>query len=226
MATTNRQSARLFTPNLRGLITTRYLLHVPEPPSDAAAPDHWPLVLFLHGAGERGEDLNRVRSYGPPKRIDDGAYFPFICVSPQCWENERWSVATLAALLDSVVDEQRADRARMYVTGVSMGGFATWALAIAHPRRFAAIAPVCGGGDPSAVCAIAAVPVWTFHGAKDDVVPAQRTEEMVNALRACGGDVRFTTYPEAGHDSWTETYNNPDLYEWLLSHDRREEEQR
>jgi predicted peptidase len=102
-----------------------------------------------------------------------------------------------------------------------MGGSGVWSLAIEYPERFAAIAPICGRGDPGRVCRIKDIPTWVFHGAKDDVIPIQRSEEMVNSLKKCGGNVIFTVYPEAYHDSWTETYNNPDLYDWLLKHKKQ-----
>jgi predicted peptidase len=102
-----------------------------------------------------------------------------------------------------------------------MGGFGTWGFAAQYPDRFAAIAPICGGGDPASACKLKNTAVWAFHGAKDIVVPLSAQEDMVNALKVCGGNVRFTVYPEAGHDSWTETYANPELYTWLLAHQRR-----
>ena len=101
-----------------------------------------------------------------------------------------------------------------------MGGFGTWALAAAHPERFAAIAPICGGGDPKQAERLKDLPIWVFHGAKDPTVPLARSEEMVKALKEAGGEPKFTVYPDAGHDSWTETYDNPELYEWFLAHKR------
>ena len=99
-----------------------------------------------------------------------------------------------------------------------MGGFGSWALAIRNPDLFAAVAPVCGGGNAKTVAAIEGVPVWNFHGAKDTVVPPEQSQAMVDALEAAGGDVQYTLYPEANHDSWTVTYDNPELYAWFLSH--------
>jgi predicted peptidase len=196
----------------------RYLLYLPEgydPGGEA-----WPLLLFLHGAGERGDSLDLVKAHGPPRLVEEGHAFPFLLVSPQQPPGAWWDPAALAALLDDVEARHRVDPDRVYVTGLSMGGFGTWALAILQPDRFAAIAPVCGGGEAEGVCAIRDVPAWAFHGALDSVVPLARSAEMVDALYACGGNPRFTVYPEADHDSWTETYANPTLYEWLLSHRR------
>ena len=175
------------------------------------------MILFLHGAGERGDAIELVETHGIPRRLATGASLPFIVVSPHCPAGERWDATSLGALLDEVERKFSIDSDRVYVTGMSMGGTGAWGLALAQPRRFAAIAPVCGRGDPSSACTIAHLPAWVFHGACDDVVPLQRSEEMVEALRECGGAVRFTVYPEAGHDSWTQTYENPDLYTWLLS---------
>lgn len=193
-----------------------YLLYLPGGYGEQNK--EWPLLLFLHGAGERGDSLALVTTHGPPKLAAAGEDFPFIIVSPQAPKGQWWSTARLSTLLDAVEEAYRVDERRIYVTGLSMGGFGTWALAMEEPERFAAIAPIAGGGEPRAVCTIKDTPTWAFHGARDSVVPVERTREMVKALQACGGDVRYTEYPEAGHDSWTAAYDNPDLYEWLLSH--------
>jgi len=126
----------------------------------------------------------------------------------------------LAALLDEIEGSYAVDPNRIYVTGLSMGGIGTWHLATAYPQRFAAIAPICGYGNPSTVCAIRHLPVWAFHGADDEMVPLERGQATVDALRACGGNVMFTVYPGVGHDSWTQTYANPQLYTWLLQQRR------
>jgi predicted peptidase len=185
----------------------------------------WPLLLFLHGAGERGKDVNLVKKHGPPKLIDQGKEFPLIVVSPQCPTSSWWpeQIDALVALMDEVQSRYAVDGDRVYLTGLSMGGFGTWALACQQPERFAAIAPICGGGDRYRVSRIKNVPAWVFHGAKDPVVPLQASADMVEALKKAGGDVQLTVYPEAQHDSWTETYNNPKLYEWFLSHRRSEQ---
>ena len=213
-----RQQARTFRFPSDGS-ALRYLLYLP-PDMAGAQGGRWPLVLFLHGAGERGDNLAAVKRHGIPHEIEAGRTLPCVVVSPQCPADARWATDTLIALLDAVEHELPIDPDRRYVTGMSMGGYATWTLAVNQPDRFAAIAPVCGGGATDTVCAIRHVPVWAFHGALDDVVPLRRSKEMVEALRACGGDVQFTVYPDLGHDSWTPTYANPDLYRWLLAQDR------
>jgi predicted peptidase len=126
----------------------------------------------------------------------------------------------LDALLDHIVYRYRIDQERIYVTGLSMGGFGTWRLAAQYPDRFAAIAPICGGGDPRDAPRISQLHVWAFHGAKDTIVEPEKSREMVDALKKAGSDVKLTIYPEAGHDSWTKTYNNPELYTWFLEHRR------
>jgi predicted peptidase len=183
-------------------------------------PQRWPLILFLHGAGERGDNLQRVKRHGVAKVVEAQPDFPFLVVSPQCPPRAAWVPDVLLALLDSIEQHYDVNPERLYVTGLSMGGFGTWALAMAAPDRFAAIAPICGGGDPSRVGVLRHLPVWAFHGARDPIVPLQRSVEMVEVLRQCGGDVQLMVYPEAGHDAWTATYANPELYTWLLTHSR------
>jgi predicted peptidase len=195
---------------------TNYLIYLPDGYNQTSEP--WPLVLFLHGAGERRNDLEIVKRNGPPKLIDEGTEFPFILVSPQCPERTSWDNKLLIHLLDEIESKYNVDKSREYLTGLSMGGHATWSLAIQNPARFAAIIPVCGRGYSQDVYVLKDVPVWAFHGAKDDIVSIEDGKKMVDALEKARGTVKFTIYPEANHDSWTETYNNPEIYDWLLSH--------
>ena len=199
-------------------VSGQYLIYLPKGYSWSGDP--WPLLLFLHGSGERGDDLDRVKLHGPPKEIGRGRDLPFVVLAPQAAKDQKWDSLALGALLDEVSSRHNVDPERIYVTGLSMGGYGAWELAVQFPNRFAAIAPVCGGGRPGDVCAIQHVPVWNFHGAKDDTVPLQHSQTMVDALRRCGGKVRFTVYPDAGHDSWTETYANSELYDWFLKQRR------
>jgi predicted peptidase len=201
-------------------VTLDYLIYVPK---DYESKPSWPLLLFLHGAGERGSDLAKVKTHGPPKLIDAGKDFPMIVVSPQCPKDRWWTTEqfTLAALLDEVESRYHVDRDRVYLTGLSMGGFGTWSLAAYMPDHFAAIIPICGGGETMATRRLTKMPTWVFHGAKDGVVPLKRSEDMVAALKQAGGDVKLTVYPDAGHDSWTATYDNPEVFEWLLSQTRK-----
>ncbi|MBA2117503.1 carboxylesterase family protein [Bremerella alba] len=179
----------------------------------------WPLVLFLHGAGERGDDLSLVRKHGPPKLIEKGKEFPFIVVSPQCPKDTWWVTEDVVALVKHIMQIHNVDKNRVYVTGLSMGGRGTWQVAGAMPNEVAAIAPICGPSDVSVVDKIAHLPIWVFHGAKDTAVKISNSEEMVKLLKEKGNAAKFTIYPEAHHDSWTETYDNEQLYDWLLSHE-------
>jgi len=197
--------------------TFNYLLYLPK---DHDKQDKWPLLIFLHGAGERGDDLAKVKVHGPPKLIEQGKDYPFVVISPQCPKDRWWQPTELLALVDAAAAKYKIDPDRIYLTGLSMGGFGTWGLAALAPERFAAIMPICGGGETLSAARLAKLPVWAFHGAQDKVVPLKRSEDMVEALKKVGGDVKLTVYPEAGHDSWTETYNNPEVYTWLLSHQR------
>jgi predicted peptidase len=212
------QSEKHLDANLR--VEIDYLLYLPE---NYQSKQKWPLMLFLHGAGERGNDLEKVKRHGPPKLVDQGKEFPCIVVSPQCKEGVWWEPTELTVLLDELEKQYSIDPDRIYVTGLSMGGFGTWRLAAYTPDRFAAIAPICGGGEPYWARTIHEIPTWVFHGAKDSVVSVERSEEMVQAIREAGGEPKVTIYPDAGHDSWTETYNNPQFYEWLFRQARRSE---
>ena len=184
-----------------------------------AEPDRlWPLLVFLHGAGERGDSLETVGIHGPLKERRNGRDLPFVIVAPQVPSGQRWTVGRVAAALDAALASHRIDTTRVYLTGLSMGGFGTWEAIERMPNRWAAAVPICGGGNYIGLGQARGVPVWAFHGALDPVVPLAASEVMVEALRQAGGDVRLTVYPEAGHDSWTETYANPEVYDWLLSH--------
>jgi len=211
-----KQTAHNFEKEIKLTLSANYLLYLPKEYDQSN--DEFPLVLFLHGAGERGTDIEKVKVHGLPRLINERKDFPFIVVSPQCPDNMFWNTDLLAALLDEIEANYKVDKNRMYVTGLSMGGHGTWSLAIAQPNRFAAIAPICGWSNPTMACTIKNIPTWVFHGAKDMVVPLSASEQMVEKLKSCNADVKFTIYPEANHDSWTETYNNDELYNWFLQH--------
>jgi predicted peptidase len=225
------QKSKKFERTITRTLSTRYLLFLPKG-CDAKSPVRWPLMLFLHGAGERGANLQKVAVHGPPKIVKRRPDFPFIVVSPQCPDGEIWSNETLLGLLDEIIATQPVDTNRIYLTGLSMGGYGTWSLGLQAPERFAAIAPVCGGGDPIRVLLaspaktkwLKSMGVWAFHGAKDPVVKLEESQRMVDALKKAGvQDVELTVYPDAEHDSWTATYDNEKLYEWFLQHDRKTE---
>lgn len=206
-----------------------YLLFLPRE-YERKGEKRWPLMLFLHGAGERGTNIWKVAVHGPPKNVTNRADFPFIIVSPQCPEGQVWSNDVLLGLLDEVTKKYAVDTNRVYLTGLSMGGYGTWSLGLSYPERFAAIAPICGGGETIRVLlasrdkakGLKTLGIWAFHGAKDPVVPLTESQRMVDAVKKAGAtDVKLTIYPEANHDSWTETYNNPELYKWFLAHERK-----
>jgi len=202
-----------------------YLIFLPQG-YDRKAEKRWPLILFLHGAGERGTNLTLVARHGPPKIVKDKPNFPFVVVSPQCASGQHWSNDALLALLGKIVKKEAIDPDRVYLTGLSMGGYGTWSLGLQEPQMFAAIAPICGGGDtisillpdPAKQKALRTLPVWAFHGGKDPAVNISESRRMIDALHQIKNQAELTVYPEAGHDSWTETYNNPKFYDWLLSH--------
>jgi len=205
-----------------------YLLYLPRN-YEANTSERWPLLLFLHGAGERGTNVWKVATHGPPRNVIEHPDFPFVVVSPQCAEGRIWAKEDLLVLLDDIMLKYRIDPKRVYLSGLSMGGYGTWDLGLSYPERFAAIVPICGGGEYITVLlsgreksqALKKLGIWAFHGGKDPVVPLTESQRMVDALKKIGcDDVKLTVYPEAGHDSWTETYKNPELYEWLLKHQR------
>jgi predicted peptidase len=245
----DNQQALSFKQAVTKTVGYDYLLFLPKG-YDASAEKKWPLILFLHGAGERGTNVWLVSVHGPPKLVKpvvppakgetDEARAQresaskmlsenFIVVSPQCPADTRWDNDTLLALLDHIVAGHKVDTSRVYLTGLSMGGFGTWSLGSRFPDRFAALAPICGGGERIDIligsrqrqAALQSLGVWAFHGGKDTTVPPEESEKMVNALKKADvKDIQLTIYPDAGHDSWSATYANPKLYEWFLQHKR------
>lgn len=220
------QTAQRLQREITKTVRLDYLLHLPRSYSPDSG-QRWPFILFLHGAGERGSDLSLVKKHGIAKIAASDEGFPFIAASPQCPADSLWDdhVDALLALLDELSASHMVDAGRIYLTGLSLGGYGAWNLAALHPGRFAAIAPICGGaipmrGFPARVCVLRDVPVWAFHGALDPVVPVSESKRLVEALQAGGGDARLTIYPDAAHDSWTRTYENPELYRWFLRHRR------
>ena len=197
-----------------------YQLHLPPGAETAKAEDaRWPLLIFLHGSGERGSDIAKVKVHGPPKIADRQSDFPFILVSPLLPADEDWDLARLDAIVDHVMATLPVDPSRIYLTGLSRGAHATWRWGAAEPERFAALAPVAGRGDPATGCALKDLPVWAFHGDRDDVVLPEGSFAMARAIRACGGRRgRLTIYPDLGHNAWDPAYDDPALYLWLLSH--------
>ncbi|CAN5510079.1 prolyl oligopeptidase family serine peptidase [soil metagenome] len=194
-----------------------YLLYLPAS-YDADQKKEWPLILFLHGSGERGYDLAKIKTHGLPPYLDTQKDFPFIVVSPQCPEHQYYDNDQLIVLLNEIQRKYRVDSSRVYLTGLSMGGWGAWQLACAHPERFAAVAPVSGWGLEDLAENMKDLPVWAFHGADDKAVPLDWDQRMINEVKKAGGDPKFTIYPGMGHNIWKKTYENPELYEWFLAH--------
>jgi predicted peptidase len=214
-----RQQEQLFEKEITVKAKLKYLLYLPS--GYESGDKTWPLLIFLHGAGESGDDLAKVKLHGPPKLIENQTRdFPCLVVSPQS-PGRGWNAEILNGLLDELLARYRVDPKRVYLTGLSMGGFGTWSWAAAHPDRFAAIVPICGGGNPSDAPKLKDLPIWVFHGAKDFVVRLDSSERMVKAIEALGAKVKFTVYSDAGHDSWTTAYEDPELYRWLFDQKRQ-----
>ena len=232
------QDARKMTKEVEGQ-KLGYWLHVPE---EEAPVEGWPILLFLHGAGERGENLDRVKVHGPPKLIQKvDELSNAVVISPQCPKENWWVARTLMQLLREVIAGlgTSVDLNRVYVTGLSMGGYGSWDLLSKYPDFFAAAAPICGGGDIGRLSLnlgakikrsfsiedlkkAGNIPVWAFHGEKDGVVPQKESEILVAALKAAGNKrIKFTSYPGVNHDSWTRTYANPEFYKWIFSQSKK-----
>ena len=174
-------------------VNINYLIHLPENYNEKS--QSFPLMIFLHGAGERGNDLEKVKAWGPPKIAENDKKFSYVLISPQCPEGDWWTsfnqMENLHTLILEIINNYNIDNNRVYLTGLSMGGYGTWAMACEYPELFAAVAPICGGGQPRITRKMINIPVWVFHGAKDTVVPLSESEKMVEALKKYGGNVEF-----------------------------------
>lgn len=214
--------------SFKGVVTKevnlKYTIFLPDSYEETGKQKKWPTILFLHGAGERGDDINKIKNMGPLGYAQKTSGFGFIVVAPQCPLGRQWEPDSLIALLDNVQLNYHIDPDRVYLTGYSMGGAGTWALAMDHSDRFAAIAPLCGRVIPLLCGNLWQKPVWVFHGEKDDVVPFSQSQEIVGFLKGMGNEkVKFTTYPDMGHEIWYTVYSNPELYKWFLSNKREAE---
>ena len=203
-----RQSRRSFRSVVTRRVGYHYLLYEPAERKSLA-----PMLVFLHGSGERGNDLALVCRHGPPGLVARGQDFPFFILSPQCPRRSVWEPDSLDALLDHLLTTLPVDKNKIWLTGISMGGYGTWDWGTASPERFAALVPICGAGRPFlAAERLRTMPIWAFHGGRDKVVPLRAHEETIKSIQSAGGNPKFTVYPTAGHDSWTETFRNPELY--------------
>jgi predicted peptidase len=203
--------------------------------------DPLPLVILLHGAGERGSDNLRQLKHGVASLLSEAfrEEFPCYLLVPQCPEGSLWAEVDWTSttpkfpenltsparacldLIDQICTEFSIDSRRLYLTGLSMGGFGTWDWACRLPDKFAAILPICGGISTSQLVKIQVLPVWTFHGALDDVVSVELSRNAFNALQDLGSTVKYTEYPNHGHDSWTDTYSNIDVWSWLFAQTKK-----
>lgn len=194
----------------------RYWLHLPQN-AKLDGKEKLPLLIFLHGSGERGDDLEKVKIHGPPKFCEGKADWPFITISPQCPTGARWNARELLALIDQAEKTLPVDKRRIYISGLSMGGSGTWSLLALAPERFAAAAPMCGRGDAAAAGKMVKTPLWIFHGALDKGVPLEASTSMLEAIQKAGGkNAKLTVYDDLAHDCWTRAYNDPQLYAWML----------
>ncbi|MDZ4404375.1 prolyl oligopeptidase family serine peptidase [Prosthecobacter sp.] len=198
-----------------------YLLSKPKG-YDVDQMKKWPLVIFLHGSGERGTDLELIKKHGPPKLIAAGQKFPAVIASLQCDSKNLWNPHGVKAVTDHLIKTERIDTNRVYLTGISMGGFGTWETAFEYPDTYAAIAPVCGGAGVRWVTAerLKHLPAWIFHGDKDGAVPVENSQKIYDALKKIDAPVKLTIYPGVGHNSWTATYDSPEFWKWLFEQKR------
>ena len=214
------KSSEKFITNLAMQVSLKYHIYFPNNYHDSDA--KFPLVLFLHGAGERGDDLRLVEKHGIPKMINNGINFPFITVAPQCPKFQYWSepvnVKTLLLLVEEIIKKNKVDIERIYATGLSMGGYGTLAIAKERPDLFSAIIPVCGGLDTTDIERLKDIPIWLFHGAEDKVVPVENSELIYDLLKPINPEIKITIYKGINHNSWEMTYNNQNIYEWMLKY--------
>jgi predicted peptidase len=200
----------------------RYVVYVPADYDPGKA---WPTLLFLHGAGERGDDGTKQAEVGIGKAIrENPSRYPCIVVMPQCRHGLRWDGPMLdmaQAALAAVEHDYRVDPNRVVLTGLSLGGYGTWTLGAQKPQRFAALGPVCGWGEPAQAAILAKLPIWCWHGEADPAVPVQRSRDMVTAVKAAGGTVRYSELPGVGHNSWDAAYGDPEFAAWLVSQKKK-----
>ncbi|MBN2890346.1 MAG: prolyl oligopeptidase family serine peptidase [Bacteroidales bacterium] len=194
----------------------RFLTYLPD--NYKADLQKYPLILFLHGAPQRGSNIEVLKDEALPKELENGLNIPFIVVAPHCPIGESWDPQKLYDFYNEMLKLYRIDKNRVYITGFSMGGFGLLKFVRDYPGLFAAAAPVCSGGSKYFAETIASVPMWFFHGQEDKVIDIENTRELVEELKKFGADIDFTIYPDLAHDVWTPTYKKPELYDWFLKY--------
>ncbi len=201
----------------------RYYLYYPED-YEAKKEEKFGLLLFLHGGGESGDSLSAIKSNGPPKLITEGKQFPFLILAPQNpYKKKWWNTKSVMQLLDTIVENNRVDKKRIYLTGLSRGGGAAWEMAVQYPDKFAAMMVVCGMTPvPYAAWIDKNMPIWVFHGEQDQSIPISESTEMVDKLKEMGYNVKYTMYKDVGHNAWEKAYITPGLYEWFAAQKRKD----
>ena len=194
-----------------------YYLYYPEN-YEVTDKNGYGILVFLHGGGESGGQLNQIKKNGPPKLLVEGKEFPFLILAPQNPHiRQWWNVRAVNQLVDTIVANNNVDSQRIYLTGLSRGGSAAWDLAVQYPNKWAALAVVCGMAPvPYADWIAKDLPVWVFHGAEDAVIPVDESDKMVKRLKEMNYEVRYTRYDGIGHNSWDRAYTTEELYEWLV----------
>ncbi len=234
---TSVYSKEIFKDSVGHALNYRLLTPLVEFKDCMEAKKTYPLVVFLHGAGERGDDNEKQLIHGSKlfSDIETRVNHPAFVIFPQCPEGKKWvevdwslpahdmpaeaseNLQLTLDLIDSMIENYPIDTSRIYVIGLSMGGYGVWDIISRYPDKFAAAVPICGGGDEAQALKIKDVPIWAFHGGNDRLVPTQRTRNMINAVKKAGGHPKYTEYPGVGHLSWNKAFAEPDLLDWLFS---------
>ena len=197
------------------------LKYILTTPTDYDKSERLPMIVFLHGAGERGDDLEALKTHGIPKLFTQNQDYDglrVITLSPQCpqertWYDYKWEVISL---IEAISEDYNVDKERVALCGISMGGFGTWEIALQVPEMFCKIAPICGGGMNWRAWYLRNTPIRVYHGRLDDIVPISQSEAMVNSIRLQGGDIEFTVYDDLGHCCWARAFEETDLISWLI----------
>jgi predicted peptidase len=214
------KSTERFKTKLTISVDFPYILHLPK---NYIKKETYPLIVFLHGAGERG-DNTKLMKVGLPTLLQAARAYPFILIAPQCPVDSWWTreLNGLSVFIKSFVNNYPIDKKRIYLTGLSMGGDGAWRLAALHPEWFAALAPICGRDKTNAVDKLKTIPTWAFHGKQDDIVPVNESRKIVRGINALGGDAKLTVYPDADHNAWDRAYKTPELYQWLFAQTKQQ----